>query len=289
MKPDRESYYVNAVSWARSRDGEATRSRNIAWIVAAVAIFIAFVEAVALASLAPLKSTQVVPVLVDRQTGYVQPLDPGGRVALHPDTALLRSLLAQYVQSREGFNITTLQHEYRKVMLWSSGPARTDYARLMPAANPASPLRLYPRNALVDVTVESVSDLSPTTALVRFSTARHDAAADAGPPGYYVAVMNYHFDTGSLSAADRLVNPLGFQVSGYQRSNETPPQDVPAPRIPPTAPQAPLSFSAASPRVTASPDPGDSPDAPASGARPPSTRPAFDTAPATADPSRPRP
>jgi len=246
MKLDRDNYYVNAVSWSHSQDQAAARSRNIAWIIAVVAIFIAFIEAIALAGLAPLKSTRVIPVLVDRQTGYVQPLDESGKMALHPDAALLRSLLAQYVESREGFNITTLVHDYRKVMLWSSGAARTDYAHLMPARNPASPIRLYPRNSLVDVTIESVSDLSPTTALVRFSTVQHDASGGEGAQSYYIAVINYHFDTQALSAEDRLINPLGFEVSGYQRSSETLSQGGPAtqvPSLPAGAPAAPSGIT----------------------------------------------
>lgn len=254
MKLDRDSYYANAVSWSRSQDQQATRSRNIAWIIAAVAIFIAFVEGIALASLAPLKSTKVIPVLVDRQTGYVQPLDESGKVALHPDAALLRSLLAQYVESREGFNITTLEHDYRKVMLWSSGTARNDYANLMPARNPASPLRLYPRNSLVDVTIESVSDLSPTTALVRFFTAEHDTSGGQGAQGYYIAVINYHFDTQALSAEDRLINPLGFQVSGYQRSGEAPPQGGQMNHVPSSSVVAPTIPSGISQSPATGPD-----------------------------------
>jgi type IV secretion system protein VirB8 len=59
-------------------------------------------------------------LLVDRTTGYVQLLKGDGRQALAPDEALLKSLLAQYVIAREGFDITSVQVDYHKVGLWAA-------------------------------------------------------------------------------------------------------------------------------------------------------------------------
>lgn len=226
MKMDKQSYYVEASSWAQSDTDGARRARNLAWMVAGAAVLVALVEGVALASLAPLKSTSVVPVLVDRQTGFVEVLNKDGAQTVRADTALTRSLLAQYVAAREGFDVTTLSSDYHRVMLWSAGRARNDYATLMPAQNPQSPLRIYPRNAQLQVNIESVSDLGPRTALVRFTTTRMDEGAQAAPAGYYAAVITYQFSDGPLRAEDRLVNPLGFEVIRYDRSDEAAPAPV---------------------------------------------------------------
>ncbi len=223
MKTDKQSYFIEASSWAQSDVSAARRARNAAWLVAGAAALAAIAEAFALASLMPLKSTSVVPVLVDRQTGFVEVLNKDGAQTLRADTALTRSMLAQYVAAREGFDITTLSNDYHRVMLWSGGQARDQYAAVMPAQNPQSPLRLYPRSALVAVSIESVSDLGPRTALVRFTTARMDDGAPADQPGYYAAVITYQFSDGPLRAEDRLVNPLGFEVTRYARSDETAP------------------------------------------------------------------
>lgn len=223
MKADTKSYYPDSSSWAQSEADGARRARNRAWIVAGAAALVAVAEALALASLVPLKSTSVVPVLVDRQTGFVEVLDKDGSQTLRADTALTRSMLAQYVVAREGFDITALRADYRKVMLWSGGQARGEYAALMPSHNPQSPLKLYPRSAVVAVNVESVSELGPKTALVRFTTTRMDEGVASGTQLYYSAVMTYQFSNGPLRAEDRLVNPLGFQVTRYRRSEEAPP------------------------------------------------------------------
>lgn len=228
MKIDTKSYYAERSSWAQSEAESARRACTRAWIVAGAAALVAVAEAAALVSLVPLKSTSVVPVLVDRQTGFVEVLNKDGSQALRANTALIRSMLAQYVVAREGFDVTTLRADYHKVMLWSGGQARGEYAAVMPAQNPQSPLHLYPRSALVAVDVESVSDLGPRTALVRFTTSRMDEGAAGGSPGYYAAVITYQFSDQPLRAEDRLVNPLGFQVTRYRRGDETAPAARPA-------------------------------------------------------------
>jgi type IV secretion system protein VirB8 len=223
MTSDKQTYYADASSWATSQSAAERRSRNTAWIVAAALGVVAVLEAIALMSLAPLKSEKVVPVLVDRQTGFVEVLRADGEAELRADTALTRATLAQYVQARETYNITTVGAEYRKVMLWSAGPARNSYAALMPAQNPESPLRLYPRSTIVQVDIESVSELSPMTALVRFTRRRRDGEAPPGPLNYYAAVVTYRYADAPLRVEDRLVNPLGFQVTRYQRDDEVAP------------------------------------------------------------------
>lgn len=224
MKTDTQSYYAESSSWAQSEADAARRAGNRAWLVAGAAALVAVAEAIALASLVPLKSTNVVPVLVDRQSGFVEVLDKDGSQTLRADTALTRSMLAQYVVAREGFDISALRADYRKVMLWSGGEARREYAALMPAQNPQSPLKLYTRSTVIAVNIESVSELGPKTALVRFTTTRMNEGAAGGKLGYYAAVVTYQFSDGPLRAEDRLINPLGFQVTRYRRSDETAPQ-----------------------------------------------------------------
>jgi type IV secretion system protein VirB8 len=214
-------------------------------MAAGVFALIAILEAFALLLLTPLKTVTTLPVLVDRQTGFVQTLKPDGRQELQANAALTQSLHAQYVVARESFDVTDISAEYRKVALWSTGAARRDYLALMPASNPASPLRRYPRTALVETQVKSVSPLGPHTALVRFETRRRDADVQAAQPLAWAAVIDYRFSNEPLSVSDRLLNPLGFQVVSYRRDAEAPmPSDTPA-EAAPQAVQAPNPTTAA--------------------------------------------
>ena len=216
-----DGYYTEAESWAEDRHAAIERSRRTAWVVALVLGAIALLEAIALVLLVPLKSVEPYTLLVDRQTGNVQALRPLQREIIAPDAALVRSFLVQYVIARESFDIDSLQADYRKVALWSAGEARERYVRSMQAGNPLSPLAALPRRAVVQVEILSVSSLSANSSLVRFTTRRVDSGAPSQPPQHWASIVSWRFSGAEMTAAGRLINPLGFQVTRYRRDPET--------------------------------------------------------------------
>jgi type IV secretion system protein VirB8 len=237
-----DAYYSEGDSWARDRNDGLRASRRLAWIVAAIAVVVVLFEAIALIILMPLKTVVPYTLLVDRQTGYVQALKPLDAEKIAPDSALTQSFLVQYVVARESFDIDALQTNYRKVALWSTDSARSDYIAGVQVSNPESPLARYPRSTLVETRVKSVSSLGGNAALVRFETVRRDAGGRSSPPSAWVAVIRYRFSDQPLQTEDRFINPLGFQVVRYRRDAEAlPPPEPPAPvqSAPPATTQNP--------------------------------------------------
>ena len=220
-----------ADSWGESVTAELERSRRIAWIIACVAASIAVLLAVALVILLPLKQIEPYTLLVDRQTGNVEALAPLDAQTIAPDTALTRSFLVQYVIARESFYADSYDSDYRKVTLWSDGAARRAYIDLMQPNNPASPLAWMPRGGTISVEVRSVSPLGAGRALVRFTTLSSNPGTQGKTAQHWVAVIGYGFNAAPMSEADRLLNPLGFQVTSYRRDAETLPEVIaPQPR-----------------------------------------------------------
>src|SRR3546814_16462080 len=70
-----DAYYAEAGSWAKDQADALRSSRRTAWWVAGAAAVIAVCEALALLFLTPLKTVEPYTLLVDRQTGFVQPLN----------------------------------------------------------------------------------------------------------------------------------------------------------------------------------------------------------------------
>ena len=83
-----EDYYEAAESWSDDRVEAYDRSRQIAWIIAGVSLALAFIMAIALVLLIPLKREVPYTLLVDRQTGYVEALQPLDQRVLTADDAL---------------------------------------------------------------------------------------------------------------------------------------------------------------------------------------------------------
>ena len=218
--PNRDAYFARVASWAGDRNDGLRLSRQIAWFVAALAMGVAVLEALALYGLAPLKTIVPYTILVDRNSGFVQVLKETEPDKISQDTALTQSLLAQYVVARESFEIGGITAQYRKVALWSADVARRDYLASVPASNPESPFRRYPRMTVVTTSIRSVSLTEPNTALVRFETERIDEGQEAGTRSAWIAVVHYRFSGAPMTIEDRLIDPLGFQVIRYQRDAE---------------------------------------------------------------------
>lgn len=231
-----DDYYANAGRWADERTQSIYASRKIAWIVALVATSVAMLLAIAILFMLPLKTIVPHTLLVDKQTGFVQALDPASPQKITPNKALTQSLLVQYVEAREGFDIATVQGQFKKVALWSSGAAKNRYVNMMQATNPESPLVIYPRNTVIDVQIRSVSQLSDTSALVRFASIRRDPGGTEQPSENSVAVIKYRYSNAPMTVEDRYVNPLGFEVIDYRKDAETLPLETAAPVQPSGAP-----------------------------------------------------
>lgn len=243
----RKAYFARAASWAEDSQEALRSSRRLAWIACAVLAAIAVTQALAIMLMMPLKTVEPYTLLVDRTTGYAQLLKGMDRQALTPDQALTQSLLAQYVIAREGFDITSVQFDYRKVGLWSAETARSDYQAMMPASNPASPFQRYPRTTIVTTRIKSISPLSANTAQVRFETERKDQGQVAGPRQAWVSIVRFRFVDAPMAMEDRLINPLGFQVLRYRRDQEALPDDLPP--VPAALPQSPTTATMASPAL----------------------------------------
>ncbi|MDE2435175.1 MAG: hypothetical protein KGM49_02840 [Sphingomonadales bacterium] len=257
MNDQSDKFFAKATSWTLNQSEQDGKSRRTAWITAAALGTIAVLEGLAMLFLTPLKTVVPLPILVDSQTGYVQRLGPDGTVALRANDALVRSMLAQYVMAREGFDIDSIGFEYHNVMLWSAGQARADYAAIMPKDNPDSPFQRYSRRTVVEARVSGISPIAKDTYLVRFTTAARGESAATEPPKYWSAVVTYRFTDAGMAVEDRFQNPLGFQVVKYHRDPDA------APPVSSTLTIAPASAPVAqSPAATNNQIPAAQPAAP---------------------------
>lgn len=219
----RKGYYAEARSWSTDKVEELLRSRRTAWLIAGAMICVAIVEALAIIAMLPLKTVVPYTILVDRNTGFAQVLEGGAIPSIKPQSALHQSLLAQYVVARETFDMNSIQTQYRKVALWSAGDARREYLAVMPAANPDSPVNRYGRATTIETHIESVTLTARDSALIRFYTERRDRGQPVGERSYWVSLVRFRFVGEPMAIEDRLINPLGFQVTHYRRDQEAPP------------------------------------------------------------------
>jgi len=215
-----EVYVAQSSSWADDTYGKLRASRQRAHWVAGVALTVALAEAFALAALAPLKRVEPYTITVDKQTGRVE-LAQGVQLGkLSEDEALTHSFLAQYVLARETYDVTDFKDNYKKAAAWSVGDARTTYVRQFDRTQPDNLFSRYGPDTIVSIAVNSISILEPGSALVRFEATERPVGAPNGVTNFYTAVVGFRYSGAPGRMEDRVLNPLGFQVTRYRRDSE---------------------------------------------------------------------
>ena len=157
--PALNDYYSEAANWSDDRTRALAGSRKVAWMVASAAGVIALLEGIALILLVPLKTIVPYTLLVDRQTGYVEAVQPLERATITPDAAMVRSFLVQYVIGRESFDRAIAWTKAR----WSPAPipATSHVAGLAAAKRTALPREPRPERPRVTPAGEVLGEPSP--------------------------------------------------------------------------------------------------------------------------------
>lgn len=243
MKPTKEKkrsqaalekqYFDEARSWDEDRTDRIQRSEKRAWRLVAAVSAIAVLEAVGLASLAPLKSVEPFVIRVDNNTGVVDVVSTftktDGVVNEEAQEALDKYWLGQYIRHREGYQWETRQYDRKLVGLMSAPTVQQSYAAYTdPQQNPQAPVTVYGRNTEVDTNVKAISIINTekvdgetrTTALVRY-TKQVQRAGERSPITHWAATVTFVYLNSPMSVEERQLNPLGFQVISYRNDQES--------------------------------------------------------------------
>lgn len=218
--PDLKSYFAEARSFDHDRLRAAQRSRRLAWAAAAGAGALAAAAMAAVAALTPLKTVEPYVVRVDRTSGAVDVVTGlKGSRDLTYEEAVTKSFLATYVRARESWLAPAAEANFRQVAVMSTPAEQQRWADHFRPSNPQSPQTAFGPAAEVVATVRAISFIAPDVAAVRFrrSVRRSGQAAEDD----WIATVAFAYARAPMREADRLRNPLGFQVTSYRADPET--------------------------------------------------------------------
>jgi type IV secretion system protein VirB8 len=217
--PSLKTYFDEAKSWDADRLRSAERSKRFAWGVAAFAALLATAAVGAVAALAPLKTTVPFVIRVDRTTGavdVVSALKRGQPVTY--EEAVTKHFLAQYVRAREGWLAPAAEANFRQVSIMSTPAEQERWADVFRPANPTSPQVVYGPIGEAQVEIRAISFVSASVADVRFH--RTVRLASQVTESDWIATVAFSYTKAPMAEADRLRNPLGFQVTSYRADPE---------------------------------------------------------------------
>jgi type IV secretion system protein VirB8 len=219
---DLKVYFDEARGWDADRLRAAERSRRLAWAVAGAAGLLAAAAVSAVAALAPLKTVAPFVIRVDRSTGGVEVVSAlKSGPPLSYDEAVTKHFLAQYVRARESWLAPAAEANFRQVSIMSTPAEQERWADAFRPANPASPQVVYGPTGEAQVEIRAVSFVARGVANVRFHRTVRTAAQTAQSD--WIATAAFAYVRAPMAEADRLRNPLGFQVSSYRADPEVTP------------------------------------------------------------------
>jgi type IV secretion system protein VirB8 len=216
---DLKGYFEEAKRWDQDRLAAAERSKRLAWSVAAFAGVLALAAIGAVAALTPLKTVEPFVVRVDRSTGAVDVMTGlKGADHLTYDEAVSKYFLGLYVRAREGWLPQAAEANFRQVAIMSAAAEQERWADAFRPANPESPQVIWGDNGVSLIDVRAISFVGPKVANVRFHRTLRQAQQTTESD--WIATVAFTYTKAPMAEADRLRNPLGFQVATYRSDPE---------------------------------------------------------------------
>jgi type IV secretion system protein VirB8 len=210
---------LSGLSWEADIVLNERRSRILAWRIASVAVAVAFIIALALLLLIPLK--QVVPyvITVDKLTGESS-IAMSSKNFVTSSTLNDKHWVKSFLLARERYNFKLLQYDYDTVKsLAGDGPWKV-YSKLYDGDTGLD--KKVGENTEIMPTILSITLNESGIANVRYELRTRDMRSASDPVlTRRVATIRYSYKPqGQRKEFDLIDNPLGFTVDAYQTDPE---------------------------------------------------------------------
>ena len=117
--------------------------------------------------------------------------------------------------NRESYDFATIQTLYDTTALLSTAEVQKEYYKLFQGDNARD--NILSNRAKIVATINSlILNQQNSTATVRFTTQLNHANGINHTAKHWVATLAYEYLNAPMHEEDRLINPLGFQITSYR-------------------------------------------------------------------------
>jgi type IV secretion system protein VirB8 len=218
-------FIQSAAAFNRSEIDMVRRNSKIAWRIAIGCLVITGMAIGAVAALTPLKTVQPFVIRVDNNTGATDIVTTLKHSEKTYGEVIDKYWLAQYIKYRESYDWQTIQTTYDATMLLSAQPIQQEFAKIYNSNNQNAPHKILKDRFKVVVNVKAISFVGQM-AQIRFDKQLIPLTSDlskATSPQQLIATVAFDYANQPMQEKDRLVNPLGFQITSYRIDPENTP------------------------------------------------------------------
>lgn len=219
-------------NWYKDQYQHMLVQRNMLAILTLCALLAAIASVFLVMTVAQNKTVEPYVIQIDERSGMVQLVDPVSRNEYAANELIDRYFVAQYLNARESYNITTLRYNYNIVRVMSAVDVFNTFSRDVAPSNPTSAAALLKSGGQRQLRIRSLAYIqnpppaygSEETTPAKIMQARIQLR-DIGASGNdvvenYIVTITFEYTQLQLSEEERLINPLGFTVTQYQIQQE---------------------------------------------------------------------
>lgn len=220
-----------AKNWYKDKYQYVLVQRNVLAVTTLVALCSALVAVGAVMLLTPHKSVEPFVIQIDQKSGIVQKVEPVSRSEFTSNESIDRFFVAQYIRSRETYNVSTFRLNYDTVRVMSDSHVFGGYLAAISERNPDSAAAILKGDGIRSVRFKSIvfvkrpNDDRDARLGVKAIQARillKDMSRKFAEPYEYhrVATVTFEYANLDLNEEERYLNPLGFTVTDYTIEEE---------------------------------------------------------------------
>lgn len=209
-----QAYLQEANAWEADVYQRALSRSKVWGVIAAIAVAFASLCLLAVMMLLPLKSVEPFVIEVDKASGLVSVVKPLSDGGVSQNEAIIKYFIKTYITARESYLFDRYKQDYTVVQKMSNNKVAGEYHDWFHPSNDNSPLELYKAKGRVDVKIRNLSFIDEDTVTVPIS--RKVKVGTSTTESYDVITLSFQFMQTPQSESDRLINPLGFQVTAYR-------------------------------------------------------------------------
>jgi len=215
-----EKHFKEAINYENDKNIIIKKSNKIAWLIAFVFMGFSAISWIGLYLMLPLKEVTPYVIRVDSATGIPDIITGIDETTLSANEALDKYFLNHYVQLRENYTYQTIQKTYELTQLFSSPSVSEEFRTEYNQADSLDNI-LGTGTAIVKVISISLDKIHENNlANIRFQVTLTDSR-NIKTVKNYIARVSYRYNPQQkLSLAYRIENPIGFQVTSYQKHEE---------------------------------------------------------------------
>lgn len=200
-------------SWYSNRYQIVSVQRNILLIFAAFCVISMSFAIVLVKYIMSSKSLEPYVIEVEQKTGIPTIVDQLTVKNFTGDELMKKYFINQFLQSSTAYDPRTYKSDVERVRLLSSPGVYNNFrGRINPKDLGA--------DSRIDVRIKSIQFPNPNTVQIRILETTYMKGSESSRKDRVVTLDFYFNTTLNLNAEERLINPLGFQVTNYSISDE---------------------------------------------------------------------